>query len=337
MIQYLNAQIAAGAQAVQLFDSWVGCLGPHDYRRYVLPHTRAVIQGLTPGVPVIHFAAGNASLLPLVSEAGGDVIGIDWRVELDDGWNAVGHDRAVQGNLDPAALLAEPAEIRSRAADVLRPPPGRRPYLQPGARHPAANARRQRALSGRCRARVKRAMTRLSSTLLVILAAVLPASRRRARQDFARRQNDSGILTHDVTSDYQAGVTQVRVLLPREQAAGARFPVIYVLPVEAGARPATATDWWRCRNTSWPTSTARFSSRLVLAFAVVCRPSDRLDHSPGKLFSESRGAAGRSELPGHRRAECAVAAWFQQVRLGRLVLLARHPDTFGARLPGMRR
>ena len=104
--RYLNAQIAAGAHAVQIFDSWVGCLGPEDYRRYVLPHTRDLISGITRGVPVIHFAAGNPALLPLAAEAGGDVMGIDWRIELDAAWQAVGDDRAVQGNLDPLVLFA---------------------------------------------------------------------------------------------------------------------------------------------------------------------------------------------------------------------------------------
>jgi len=117
--RYLNAQIAAGAQCVQLFDSWVGCLGPDDYRRYVLPFVQSIINGLTPGVPVINFATGNPALLPLLSEAGGDVIGIDWRVRLDDAWQTVGETKAVQGNLDPLVLLAEPAEIRRRAKQVL--------------------------------------------------------------------------------------------------------------------------------------------------------------------------------------------------------------------------
>jgi uroporphyrinogen decarboxylase len=117
--RYLNAQIAAGAQCVQLFDSWVGCLGPDDYRRYVLPFVKSIIDGLTPGVPVINFATGNPALLPLLSEAGGHVIGIDWRVRLDEAWKTVGETKAVQGNLDPLVLLAEPAEIRRRAKQVL--------------------------------------------------------------------------------------------------------------------------------------------------------------------------------------------------------------------------
>ncbi len=117
--RYLNGQIAAGAQAVQLFDSWVGCLAPDDYREYVLPHTRAVIQALTPGVPVIHFGTGTAGLLEAFREAGGDVIGLDWRVDLAEAWSRVGHDVAVQGNLDPAALLAPPDAIRRRVQAIL--------------------------------------------------------------------------------------------------------------------------------------------------------------------------------------------------------------------------
>lgn len=122
---YLNGQIGAGAQAVQIFDSWVGCLGPDDYRRYVLPHSRAVIEALRPGTPVIHFATGNPALLPLMREAGGQVIGVDWRVRLDDAWHQIGHDRAIQGNLDPAVLLSTPEEIRRRAKEVLDQAAGR--------------------------------------------------------------------------------------------------------------------------------------------------------------------------------------------------------------------
>jgi uroporphyrinogen decarboxylase len=116
---YLNGQIAAGAQAVQLFDSWVGQLSPDDYRQFVLPHTRTVIAGLTRGVPVIHFGTGTAGLLPLMREAGGDVVGLDWRVDLDAGWRAVGHDVAVQGNLDPVALLSPPARFEAAVRNIL--------------------------------------------------------------------------------------------------------------------------------------------------------------------------------------------------------------------------
>jgi uroporphyrinogen decarboxylase len=123
--RYLNGQVDAGVQAVQLFDSWVGVLSPDDYRAFVLPHTRAVIRALTPGVPVIHFGTGTAALLPAMREAGGDVIGLDWRVDLDTAWATVGHDVAVQGNLDPAVLLASPAVIREKAHAILARAGGR--------------------------------------------------------------------------------------------------------------------------------------------------------------------------------------------------------------------
>ena len=117
--RYLNGQIAAGAGAVQLFDSWVGVLAPDDYRAFVQPHMRALIRTLAPGAPVIHFGTGTAALLPLMRAAGGDVIGLDWRVDLDTAWAALGHDVAVQGNLDPAVLLAGPPYIRQRVKDIL--------------------------------------------------------------------------------------------------------------------------------------------------------------------------------------------------------------------------
>jgi uroporphyrinogen decarboxylase len=123
--RYLNAQIAAGAQAVQLFDSWVGCLGPDDYRRYVLPYQQAVVRAISPGTPVINFATGNPSLLPLLSASGGDVIGVDWRIRLDDAWDEIGQDKGIQGNLDPAVLLAGRDEIRNRAKAVLDQAAGR--------------------------------------------------------------------------------------------------------------------------------------------------------------------------------------------------------------------
>jgi len=125
LVRYLQAQIDAGCQAVQLFDSWAGCLSPHDYREYVLPYTQAVIRGLNGAVPVINFLTGNPCLLPLCREAGGDVIGLDWRIELKDGWQAVGHDRGVQGNLDPVTLLADLPTIRSRTREILAQAAGR--------------------------------------------------------------------------------------------------------------------------------------------------------------------------------------------------------------------
>ena len=105
---------------MQIFDSWVGCLGPDDYRRFVLPHLKSVIDGLTLGVPVINFATGNPALVPLQAEAGGAVIGVDWRIRLDDASRAIGHDRAIQGNLDPAILLADRLELRRRAKRSAR-------------------------------------------------------------------------------------------------------------------------------------------------------------------------------------------------------------------------
>jgi len=122
---YLNAQIEAGADAVQLFDSWVGCLSPADYRTHVLPHVRALVAALRPGTPIIHFGTGTAGLLEGLRAAGGDVIGLDWRVDLDAAWARLGHDVAVQGNLDPAVLLAPVPEIRARAAAILAQAAGR--------------------------------------------------------------------------------------------------------------------------------------------------------------------------------------------------------------------
>jgi uroporphyrinogen decarboxylase len=127
--RYLNGQIAAGAQAVQVFDSWVGALAPADYRAFVLPHMKTLFAALTPGAPAIHFGTGTAALLPLMRQAGGDVIGLDWRVDLAQGWEAVGHDVAVQGNLDPAVLLAAPPYIRKRAKDVLDAAAGRTGHI----------------------------------------------------------------------------------------------------------------------------------------------------------------------------------------------------------------
>jgi uroporphyrinogen decarboxylase len=123
--RYLSGQVRAGASMIQLFDSWVGALSPADYRTFVLPHTRAVIQALPREAPVIHFGTGTAGLLPLMREAGGDVIGLDWRVDLDEGWRRVGHDVGVQGNMDPAVLLTKPSLMRERVQDILRRAGGR--------------------------------------------------------------------------------------------------------------------------------------------------------------------------------------------------------------------
>lgn len=123
--RYLNGQIASGAQCVQLFDSWVGCLGPADYDRYVLPYVRQIVENVTPGVPLINFATGNPALLPSLSQAGAAVVGVDWRISLDKAWDAIGRERAIQGNLDPAVLLADRDVIRREAAAVLSQAGGR--------------------------------------------------------------------------------------------------------------------------------------------------------------------------------------------------------------------
>ncbi|MBM4003163.1 MAG: uroporphyrinogen decarboxylase [Planctomycetes bacterium] len=127
VVLYLRGQINAGAQCVQLFDSWVGCLGPGDYRRFVQPHMRTILSGLPRDVPVINFATGNPCLLACQSESddGQAVIGIDWRIELDDAWNLLGHHRAIQGNLDPAVLLSSRDTIRQRVGEILRQAGGR--------------------------------------------------------------------------------------------------------------------------------------------------------------------------------------------------------------------
>ena len=124
-IRYLGAQVAAGVQAVQLFDSWVGGLGPRDYERNVGPWMRRLFEGLAPlGVPTTHFGVGTAGLLRLQAAAGGDVIGLDWRISLADGWAAVG-GRAVQGNLDPALLLGPFETVAETARWILDQAGGR--------------------------------------------------------------------------------------------------------------------------------------------------------------------------------------------------------------------
>ena len=124
--RYLAAQAAAGAGALQLFDSWVGCLAPGDYREYVQPHSRHALElAAQGGVPIIHFGTDTAGLLEDFAAAGGDVIGVDWRIPLDQAWDRIGPDRALQGNLDPAALLAPRPTLEARVRDVLRRAGGR--------------------------------------------------------------------------------------------------------------------------------------------------------------------------------------------------------------------
>ncbi len=127
--RYLNAQITAGAQCVQLFDSWAGCLSVQDYTRYVYPYVKQIIDSIAPGVPVINFATGNPALLPLLRGDQRTVVGIDWRIPLDDAWKIVGYDRPVQGNLEPLALLADQETMREMAADVLSRASGRAGHI----------------------------------------------------------------------------------------------------------------------------------------------------------------------------------------------------------------
>ena len=123
---YLRAQVEAGAQALQVFDSWVGALDAADYREFVMPHVKALFDGLKDtGVPLIHFGTGTGHLLALQREAGGDMIGVDWRTPLDEGWDRIGHDRAVQGNLEPHALFAPLPRLLARVDDVLARAGGR--------------------------------------------------------------------------------------------------------------------------------------------------------------------------------------------------------------------
>jgi uroporphyrinogen decarboxylase len=121
--RYLIAQVKAGADCVQLFDSWVGQLSREDYSAYVMPHVTHVLSGLRaaidPSVPIIHFGTGTHHLLDLQAHAGGDVIGLDWRTPVREGWDRAGRDRAIQGNLDPTVLFAPMSVVESHAARIL--------------------------------------------------------------------------------------------------------------------------------------------------------------------------------------------------------------------------
>ena len=117
---YLRAQVRAGAQCVQLFDSWAGALSPDDYRRFVLPATTRIVQEVKPeGAPVIVFGTGTGGMLDVMAEAGSQVVGADWRVDVDRAWDMIGHDRAIQGNLDPLVLFAPLDEVRPRVQSIL--------------------------------------------------------------------------------------------------------------------------------------------------------------------------------------------------------------------------
>jgi uroporphyrinogen decarboxylase len=123
---YSAEQVRAGADVIQIFDSWVGCLSVEDYRRYVLPHVTDMVKQLQKtGAPIIYFGTDSATLLPAMKETGADVIGLDWRIPLDDGWARLDHQGAVQGNLDPVLLFADWRELKSRAEEILRRAAGR--------------------------------------------------------------------------------------------------------------------------------------------------------------------------------------------------------------------
>src|SRR5436309_4063349 len=120
---YVVAKAGAGADVIQVFDSWVGALSPADYEEFVAPYSARILSAVD--VPTIHFGTGASTLLPAMARAGGDVIGLDWRIALDDGWALAGDDRGVQGNLDPALLLGPWERVESAARDVLARASGR--------------------------------------------------------------------------------------------------------------------------------------------------------------------------------------------------------------------
>jgi len=124
--EYAAEQVRAGADVIQIFDSWVGCLSVEDYRRYVLPRTTELVKALQRSrVPIIYFGTDSATLLPSMRETGAEVMGLDWRIPLDEGWRSLGFECAVQGNLDPVLLFADWKELKSRAEDILRRAAGR--------------------------------------------------------------------------------------------------------------------------------------------------------------------------------------------------------------------
>jgi uroporphyrinogen decarboxylase len=151
----LRAQVERGASAVQLFDSWAGALHPDDYRRYVLPHSRRVLDGLADlDVPRIHFGVATGELLGAMAEAGADVVGVDWRVPLEQAWDRVPSDVALQGNLEPALALGPTEVLLERTRQVLRASGDRATVrVQPRARGPAADRSRPAPSGRRARAR----------------------------------------------------------------------------------------------------------------------------------------------------------------------------------------
>jgi uroporphyrinogen decarboxylase len=122
-VRYVNGKVRAGADVIQLFDSWVGALSPSDYEEFVAPYSARILDSLD--VPTIHFGTGATGLLPAMVAVGGDVIGLDWRVSLDRGWDVVGDDKGVQGNLDPLVLLGPWGRVEAAARDILERAAGR--------------------------------------------------------------------------------------------------------------------------------------------------------------------------------------------------------------------
>ena len=127
LTEYTTEQVKAGADAIQIFDSWVGCLSVEDYRRYALPRTMELVKNLQRAtkVPIIYFGTDSSTLLPSMRETGAEVIGLDWRISLDEGWSVLDHAVAVQGNLDPVLLFAEWPELKARAERILQQANGR--------------------------------------------------------------------------------------------------------------------------------------------------------------------------------------------------------------------
>lgn len=123
--KYLLGQVEAGVDALQLFDSWVGCLSPEDYKTFVYPHSKSILDALPKDIPVIHFGTNTSTFYDLMRDAGGDVIGVDYRIDLDKAWNIIGHDHAVQGNLDPILLFSSMDQIKAQAKKILRQAAGR--------------------------------------------------------------------------------------------------------------------------------------------------------------------------------------------------------------------
>ena len=130
MIDFLKAQVEAGVQALQIFDSWAGALGRLDYREFAMPHSARIFEELRGvGVPIIHFGVGTTAILRDLAETGGDIVGVDWRLPLDDAWTIVGSNRGIQGNLDPTLLLGPPDRLLAAADDVLRRAAGRAGHI----------------------------------------------------------------------------------------------------------------------------------------------------------------------------------------------------------------